>query len=550
MQPTENLKECLQPNDANFVALSPLSFVVRSRDLYPNHASIIYGKRQYTWQQTYTRCVKLSNALIKKGLKQGDTVSVIAANTPEMIELHYAIPMSGGVINTINFRLDVATIAYILNHADTRFLITDSQFSKVVKQALQQVTRDIVVIDIVDDQLSADAEQGECLGALTYENLLAEGDADYAFRPPQSEWQALALNYTSGTSGFPKGVVYHHRGSYLMSMGTIAAWPVEKHARYLYTVPLFHCNGWGHAWTMAAVTGTMYCCRSIAAQEIFSIIEQYNITHFGAAPIVLNMLAEESALHQVQFSHKIKVMTAGAPPPSSTLEKADKLGFDITHVYGLTETYGHVIFCDWQRKWDALSISDQAELKARQGVRFPMTEMVRVVNPETQVAVPHDGETLGEIQIRGNTMMKGYYKDAEATQKAFVNGWFHTEDLAVVYADGYIQVKDRLKDIIISGGENISSIEVESVIYKHADVIAAAVVAKPDVKWGESPCAFIELRENAKVTEPELIEFCRQYLAGFKIPKTIVFKVLPKTATGKIQKYLLRQEAQALAKTG
>ena len=531
-------------NPANFIALTPLSFLERAKDIYPDYPAVIYGPRKYNWLQVSERCQHIAKALTSLGIERGDTVSVLAANTPEMFECHYAIPMSGAMINTINYRLDVNTIAYILEHADTKVLITDTQFSPTVKKALSQLNKDIIVIDIVDDQAILNDGEGERLGKLTYDDLFNINVDEISISSIEDEWQALSLNYTSGTGGRPKGVVYHHRGSYLMSMGTIAAWPMSMHAKYLYTVPMFHCNGWGHAWTLGAVAGTAICCRYIVPKDVFTMLEEHKVTHFGAAPIVLNMLSEAAEATDVEINHRIQVMTAGAPPPSSTLAKTAKLGFNITHVYGLTETYGHVIYCAWREQWDSLNIDEQADIKARQGVRFPMTEAVNVIDPLTGEEVAHDGKTLGEIVIRSNTMMKGYYKNPEATEKAFKDGWFHSEDLAVVYPDGYLEVKDRLKDIIISGGENISSIEVESILYKHPDVLAAAVVAKADEKWGETPCAFIELRNGSEINDENIVEFCRQYLAGFKIPKNVVFKELPKTSTGKVQKFLLREEAK------
>ena len=471
---------------------------------------------------------------------------MVAANTPELAEAHYGVPMSGGVLNAINTRLDADTIAYILEHGDCRVLITDTQFSATVKAALAKLKIKPQVIDIVDAQADVHAPapdgNGERLGEMDYEALLATGNPDADWGMPKSEWDALALNYTSGTSGRPKGVVYHHRGAYLMAMGTIAAWQIAKHPRYLTIVPMFHCNGWGHAWTMTVMGGTIICNRLIRADIIFDAIARHDITHFGAAPIILAMLADAPPDEQKKLpaSAKVQVMTAGAPPPSKVLEKVERLGFDVTHVYGLTETYGHVMYCDWREEWQQLEGEARADIKARQGVRFPMMEAARVHDVASGAAVAADGETLGEIVLAGNTTMKGYYKNLDATAESFKGGYFHSGDLAVVHPDGYIEIKDRLKDIIISGGENISSIEVESVLYRHPKVAAAAVVAKPDEKWGESPCAFVELQPGQSADETDIIEFCRAHLSGFKRPKQVVFMTLPKTSTGKIQKFKLR----------
>ena len=545
-------------NGLNFVELSPISFLRRAADTYPDRPAVIYQERQYTWKQLAQRCKQLAAGLNQLGVTTGTTVSMMAANTPELVEAHYGVAMAGGVLNAINTRLDADTVAYILTHSDCRVLITDSHFSAVVKQALSQLARSHqngppVVIDIVDAQSPPPEGNGETLGVMDYEALLSKGlsagpasdltDAGWGY--PKSEWNALTLNYTSGTSGRPKGVVYHHRGAYLMAMGTIAAWQIPKHPRYLYTVPMFHCNGWGHVWTMTVMGGTLVCNRLIRAEVIFDAIERYKITHFGAAPIILSMLADAPAAIQKRaqktMDYPVQVMTAGAPPPSKVLEKIERLGFNVTHVYGLTETYGHVMYCDWQEAWKNLAGEKQAELKSRQGVRLPMMEAARVHGVENGAPVPADGQTIGEIVLSGNTTMKGYYKNPEGTAEAFKDGWFHSGDLAVVHADGYIEIKDRLKDIIISGGENISSIEVESVLYRHPKVAAAAVVAKPDEKWGETPCAFVELQADASADEDDIVEFCRAHLSGFKRPKQVVFMELPKTSTGKIQKFKLRE---------
>ncbi len=525
----------------NHVVLSPISILARASDAYPDHDAIIYGHRRYTWKEVAARAKRLASGLNALGISRGDTVAMIAGNTPELLEAHYGVPMSGGVLNAINVRLDADTIAYILEHGDCRVLITDTAYSAVVRQALASMETPPEVVDIVDEQFPSPEGGGDRLGQLTYDDLLGMGNSDSGWGYPESEWDALTLNYTSGTSGRPKGVVYHHRGSYLMSMGTVAAWRVPKHPVYLYTVPLFHCNGWGHIWTMAIMGGTFICNRVISAEVIFNAVRDNRVTHFGAAPIILSMLSAAPPEQQFRPDYTLEVMTAGAPPPSKVLERTAALGMNVTHVYGLTETYGHVVFCDWNPDWDRLAVEDQAEIKARQGIRFPMMESVRVIDTESGREVPADGATMGEVVIRGNPIMKGYYKNPQATDEAFKDGWFHSGDLAVVHADGYIEVKDRLKDIIISGGENISSIEVESVLYRHPKVAAAAVVAMPDEKWGETPCAFVELKPGTEADADEITGFCREHMAGFKRPRHVVFMELPKTSTEKIQKFTLRE---------
>lgn len=537
-----NYEKNLNKNEANFVPLSPLTFLERVKDVFPNRASVIYGDIQYTWLDTYKRCLKLASALEKHTIGLGDTVSVMAANTPEIFEAHYSVPMCGAVLNTINTRVEPETIAYILDHSDAKVFIVDTQFSPVVKEALKMtVNDDLLIIDIVDPKAILKEGEGERLGKYTFDEFMALGDDGYQWKRPADEWQAITLNYTSGTTGRPKGVVYHHRGSYLMTMGSVIAWNMPNFLTYLYTVPMFHCNGWGYPWTLAALSGTAVLCRYVIVKDIYKLIAKHNITHFGGAPIVLNMIANATEEEKQPINHKVYAMTAGAPPPATILEKMESLGFEIMHVYGLTETYGHILHCAWNENWNTLPMEEKAELKARQGVRYPMVEEVTILDPVTLDPVPADGKTMGEIMIRGNTIMKGYYKNTKETEKCFQDGWFHSGDLAVMHPDGYIQVKDRSKDIIISGGENISSVEVENVISKHPAVSLAAVVAKPDEKWGETPCAFVELRPGFEnTTEVELIEFCRRKMAGFKRPKSIVFGELPKTATGKIQKYELR----------
>ncbi|MCG6890444.1 MAG: long-chain-fatty-acid--CoA ligase [Gammaproteobacteria bacterium] len=536
----------LEPNDANFVALTPLSFLQRSADIYPQREALIYNQRRYNWAQVRSRCNRIASSLAARGIGKNDTVSVFAFNTPEMFESHFSIPMAGAVLNTINTRLDADTVAYIIDHAESRMFICDRQLWPVLEDALKSCSRqpEIVIIDDVDaiekPPLPSDIEFS------FYEDLVDRGDDTFAWRPPESEWQALTLNYTSGTTGRPKGVVYHHRGSYLMTMGTVVSWALPPHPRYLYTVPMFHCNGWGHAWTMTALAATVVCIRAFAPKLFFDLVEEHEVTHFGGAPIVLNMLALAPPEVQKKFRHTVHAMTAGAPPPARVLESMAQFNLEVMHVYGLTETYGHILHSAPQDDWQQQSIARQAELKARQGVRFAMTESVDVVDPESGRPVPWDAETMGEIVIRGNTVMKGYLKDPAATAEVFAGGYFRSGDIAVVFPDGYIQVKDRAKDVIISGGENISSVEVEGVLYRHPAVGDAAVVALADDKWGEVPCAFVELKPGAKTSEQQLIDFCADNMARFKRPKKVVFGELPKTATGKIQKNVLRERAKQL----
>ena len=535
----------LDKNDANYVPLTPLSFLERAKDIYPNYEAVVYESRKYTWSEVYKRCVKFASALDKIGIKTGDTVSVLAFNTPEIFEAHYSIPMVGAVINAINTRLDSKTISYILNHSEAKVLIVDRQFHDVIKKALEDVKQEIKIIDIDDKE--ANLKDSKAIGSLEYEDFLNTGDEDYIWKLPKDEWQAIALGYTSGTTGNPKGVVYHHRGSYLMATGSAVAWNMPNKLNFLYTVPMFHCNGWCYPWTMSMIHGRVICLRNIDVKKIFELIDKYEVTHFGGAPIVLNMLANAPKDQQKELKRKVYVLTAGAPPPSIIFEKMKKLGFEVMHVYGLTETYGHILQCAWNDEWDGLDQDNQNEIKARQGVRYPNTEGVVVMDPETMKPIPHDGKTMGEIMIRGNVVMKGYFKDKEATEKSMEGGWFHSGDLAVTHPSGYIKIQDRSKDIIISGGENISSIEIENTISKHPAVSLAAVVAKPDEKWGETPCAFVELIEGKSSTEEEIITFCRETLAGFKLPKKVVFAPLPKTSTGKIQKFELRKQAKELS---
>jgi len=542
--PNDNPYEApdLAANAANYAPLTPLSFIARAAAIHPGHLAIIHGERRYSWAETYARCRRLASALAGAGIGEGDTVAVLSPNTPAIFEASYGVPMAGAVLNTINARLDPATVAFILDHGEARALITDREYSPLARAALERLGRRIVVVDVDD----APAGGGELVGATTYEAFLAGGDPDFEWRPPADEWQAIALNYTSGTTGNPKGVVYHHRGAYLNALANALVWDLGRHPVYLWTLPMFHCNGWCFPWTLAAVAGTSVCLRKVEAHAIFDAIADHGVTHFCGAPVVLGMVIHASAEQRRTFSHMVNVMTAAAPPPASVLETMERRGFKVTHVYGLTETYGPATVCAWKPEWDALPMEEQARLRARQGVAYPVLEGLEVMDPDTLEPVPADGETLGEVMFRGNIVMKGYLKNPEATRKALAGGWFHSGDLGVRHPDGYLQLKDRSKDIIISGGENISSIEVEDVLYRHPAVLEAAVVARPDEKWGETPCAFVTLKPGANASAEALIAFCRERLARFKAPKTVIFGPMPKTSTGKIQKFLLRERARKL----
>ncbi|NKN35701.1 acyl-CoA synthetase [Agrobacterium sp. a22-2] len=532
----------LDKSPANFSQMSPLSFIERTAAIYPARTAVVYGTLRRNWAQTYDRVRKLASALAGRGIGKGDTVAVIAANIPEMFECHFGVPMCGAVLNAINTRLDAEAIGFILNHAEAKLLIVDPEFADLAERAVAITGRAIEIIDILDPSFAG----GRRVGAKTYDALLAEGIADFRWERPADEWDAISLNYTSGTTGDPKGVVYHHRGAYLNAIGNILTWSMANHPVYLWTLPMFHCNGWCFPWTIAAAAGTSVCLRAVRVDIVYGLIQREKVTHFCGAPIVLNLLAHAPAELKAGIDHSVKVMTAGAAPPAAVIEAMEALGFEITHAYGLTETYGPAVVCAWHDEWDALEISEKARLKARQGVRYSVLDGLMVADPETLEPVPHDGETMGEIFFRGNNVMRGYLKNPSSTHKAFAGGWFHSGDLAVTHADGYIEIKDRSKDIIISGGENISSIEVESVLYRHPAVMEAAIVARPDEKWGETPCAFVGLKDGSSVTEKDLIDFCRANMAHYKAPKTVVFGPLPKTSTGKIQKYLLREKARAL----
>ncbi|MEI8394429.1 MAG: acyl-CoA synthetase [Rhodospirillaceae bacterium] len=542
--PSNPYEQNLGRTPANHVPLSPLSFIRRTAAVYPQRIAVIHGAIRRTWGETYRRCVQLGSALARRGIGVGDTVAVMAPNVPELFEAHFGVAMAGAVLNALNVRLDAEALAFILEHGEAKVLITDREFSSVIKPALARLARPILVIDI-DDPL---AKSGECLGELTYEVFLAGGDPDFAWSLPDDEWRAIALNYTSGTTGNPKGVVYHHRGAYLNAMGNVMTWAMPHHPVYLWTLPMFHCNGWCFPWTITAMAGTHVCIRTITAKAIYAAIAEHAVTHMCGAPIIMNMLVNAPAEHTRPIPTGIRMMTAGAAPPAAIIEKIEQLGFQITHVYGLTEVYGPVTVCAWHEAWDELPVEQRAIYKARQGVNYVVLEGLMVADACTLEPVPSDGETIGEVFMRGNVVMSGYLKNPSATQEAFSGGWFHTGDLGVMHGNGYIELKDRSKDIIISGGENISTIEVESVLYRHPAVLEVAVVARPNEKWGETPCAFVTLRPDATVTEYELITFCRKQLAHFKCPRTIVFSELPKTSTGKIQKYVLRSRAKDLNK--
>jgi fatty-acyl-CoA synthase len=530
----------LDKNAANFVPLSPLGFLRRTAEVYPQRTAIVYGERRQTWRETQARCHRLASALAKRSIGRGDTVAVMSPNLPEGFEAHFGVPLAGAVLNMLNIRLDADTIAFILKHGGAKVLITDTEFAPVVKTALAQLDDKPLVIDIVDP-----AAPGEHLGEIDYEAFIAEGDTAFEGVMPQDEWDALALNYTSGTTGNPKGVVYHHRGAYLEAFGNILVWGMPQHPVYLWTLPMFHCNGWCFPWTVTALAGTHVCLRRVEAGAIYDAIERDGVTHMCGAPVVMNMLLNDRAAEGRELPRAVNMMTAGAAPPAAVIEGMEKKGFKIAHVYGLTEVFGPSTICAWHDDWDALDGEERARRKARQGVNYPVLEGLMVADPETLNPVPLDGETMGEVFMRGNIVMKGYLKNPKATEEAFEGGWFHTGDLAVAHPDGYIEIKDRSKDIIISGGENISTIEVEDVLYRHPAVLEAAVVAKPDERWGETPCAFVTLRDGSDAMADDIIAFCRQHMAHFKAPRDVVFGPLPKTSTGKIQKFVLRERAKS-----
>jgi len=528
---------------ANYAPLTPLSFLARTAAVYPERAAVVHGDTRYTWAQTYARCRRLASALATRGIGKSDTVSIIAPNVPAIYEASFAVPMLGAVLNTINTRLDARTIAFILEHAEAKVLITDREFSNTVAAALGELDQPPLVIDI-DDPM---APPGELLGERTYEDLLAEGDPAFEWQLPDDEWHAISLNYTSGTTGDPKGVVYHHRGAYLNALSNAVGWNMRHHPVYLWTLPMFHCNGWCFPWTIAALAGTNVCLRKVEAGAIFDAIADRDVTHFCGAPVVLGLILNAAPGERRDFAHTVEVMTAAAPPPAAVLEAMEQSGFHMTHVYGLTETYGPAVICAWKDEWNALPVQERAIRKSRQGVRYHVLDGLEVLDPTTMEPVPRDGKTMGEVMFRGNVVMKGYLKNPGTTAAALDGGWFHSGDLGVMHPDGYLQLKDRSKDIIISGGENISSIEVEDALFRHPAVLEAAVVARSDEKWGETPCAFITLKDAARDTSAEdIITFCREHLARYKVPKTVVFGPLPKTSTGKVQKFKLRERIEKL----
>ncbi|MGL4811505.1 MAG: acyl-CoA synthetase [Beijerinckiaceae bacterium] len=532
----------LPKTPANFQPLTPLTFLSRAAAVYPDHTAIIHGSLRRNYRDFYARARKLGSALAKMGVGKGDTVSVMLANTPAMLECHYGVPMTKAVLNTLNTRLDPATIAFTFDHAETKVLITDREYSKIVKAALAQSKTKPFIIDYDDPEYTGD---GERLGEIEYEEFVAGGDENYAGHMPDDEWDAISLNYTSGTTGDPKGVVYHHRGAALLAQGNVLTCGMGKHPVYLWTLPMFHCNGWCFPWSISAVAGTHVCLRYVRANAMFAALADHKVTHLCGAPIVMSTLLNAPDSEKRPLPHIVQFFTAAAPPPEAVLGAMGAAGFNVTHLYGLTETYGPAVINDWHSAWDALEPGARAQKKARQGVRYLALDGLDVKDPDTMESLPADGETMGEVMFRGNVVMKGYLKNKSATEKALAGGWFHSGDLGVKHADGYIQLKDRSKDIIISGGENISSIEVEDALYKHPAVQAAAVVAKPDDKWGETPCAFVELKPGASPTTDDIIAWCKSQLAGYKVPRTVVFTELPKTSTGKIQKFRLREMAKS-----
>jgi fatty-acyl-CoA synthase len=531
----------LDKNAANFVPLSPIGFLLRTAAVYPQRVATVYGERRRTWRETLERCRRLAKALVAAGVERGDTVAVMSPNLPEALEAHFGVPMAGAVLNMLNVRLDAGTIAFILKHGEAKVLLTEGEFAPVVKEALAQLDQKPLVIDIVDP-----STPGERIGSTEYEDFIAHVDPEFSELTPRDEWDAIALNYTSGTTGNPKGVVYHHRGAYLESLGNILVWGMGQHPVYLWTLPMFHCNGWCFTWTVTALAGTHVCLRRVEAGTVYDAIERDGVTHMCGAPVVMNLLLNDRAAQGRALPGAVNMMTAGAAPPAAVIEGMEERGFKITHVYGLTEVFGPSTICAWHDEWDSRDSEERARLKARQGVAYPVLEGLMVADPETLAPVPRDGATMGEIFMRGNIVMKGYLKNPKATEEAFAGGWFHSGDLAVQHPDGYVEIKDRSKDIIISGGENISTIEVEDVLYRHPAVLEAAVVAKSDEHWGETPCAFVMLREGAAASEADIIAFCRSHMARFKAPRNVIFGPLPKTSTGKIQKFVLRQRTKEL----
>ncbi|MFN4228482.1 acyl-CoA synthetase [Parvibaculum sp.] len=533
----------LDKNAANHQPLSPLSFLKRAAEVYPEKLAVVHGDLRRNYAELYARCRRLASAISERGMGLGDTVAVIAPNTPAMLEMHYGVPMTGAVLNTINTRLDAAAIGFILDHGEAKMVFVDREFSGLVKEALTHAKVKPIVIDMDDKEYDG---PGTRIGEAEYEDFIAGGDPHFNWQLPADEWQAISLNYTSGTTGNPKGVVYHHRGAHLLAMGNIVTAGMTGASVYLWTVPMFHCNGWCFTWSLSVVAGTHVCLRRVTAANIFNAIAEHGVTHMAGAPTVMGFLINASEDEKKPLPNTVHYFAAAAPPPAATIRKLEAQGFNVIHVYGLTETYGPAVVNAWHDEWDELDTEKRAEVKARQGVPYAVLEGLSVRDPETMEEVPRDGETMGEVMFRGNVVMKGYLKNEKATREAFAGGWFHSGDLGVWHADNYIQLKDRSKDIIISGGENISSLEVEDVLYKHPDIIEAAVVARPDEKWGETPCAFVTLRNGATLSEADVIAYCREKLAHFKCPKTVVFTDLPKTSTGKVQKFKLREQAEGL----
>ena len=531
----------LNRNAANYQPLTPLSFLQRSAAVYPDHIAIIHCNTRTSYREFYARCRRLGSALAARGIGKGDTVSALLANTPAMLECHYGVPMTKAVLNSLNTRLDAATIAFSLDHAEAKIFIVDKEFSRLAKAALELCKVKPLVVDYVDPEYEV---EGARIGTVDYEDMIQSGDADYAWAWPDDEWDAITLNYTSGTTGNPKGVVYHHRGASLLAQGNVLTANIAKHSVYLWTLPMFHCNGWCFPWSMSVIGGTHVTLRWVRAKAIWAALDDHKVTHLCGAPIVMSTILSAPQEEKRALSQKVEFFTAAAPPPEAVLAAMADAGFNVTHLYGLTETYGPAVVNDWKAEWDALNSPAQATKKARQGVRYHALEDLTVMDPNTMKPVPADGETMGEVMFRGNVVMKGYLKNPKATAEAFAGGWFHSGDLGVMHPDGYIQLKDRSKDIIISGGENISSIEVEDALYKHPAVQAAAVVAKPDEKWGETPCAFVELKPGKSATAEEIIAWCKENLASYKVPRHVVFTEIPKTSTGKIQKYKLRDLAK------
>jgi len=541
--------EHLDRNAANHAPLTPLGFLERAAAVFPDKTAVIHGERAYGYREFNERCCRLASALAKAGVGPGDTVAVLAGNVPATLEAHYGVPMLGAVLNAMNFRLDAATVAFCLAHGEAKVFIVDREFAEVGRKAVLQVERKPIVVEI-DDPAGEYPTGTPHASAIEYEDFIAGGDPAFRWRPPADEWQAISLNYTSGTTGNPKGVVYHHRGAYLNALGDILTFGLDKRAVYLWTLPMFHCNGWSFTWGVTAASATHVCLRRVDPALIYPMIKRHGVTHMCGAPIVLNMLANAPEFVKVKFDRTVEVATGGAAPPSAVIEAMERSGFRVTHLYGLTETYGPNTVCAWQTEWESLPTQQRTRRMARQGVRYLTSEDLKVADPETMAEVPRDGTTIGELMLRGNTVMKGYLKNPSATAAAFRGGWFHTGDLAVRHPDGYVEVKDRSKDIIISGGENISSLEVEEVLYRHPQVLEAAVVAKPDDKWGETPCAFVTPRQGAEdLSAADVIAWCRDNLAHFKVPRTVVFGPLPKTSTGKIQKFVLRERAKQLGDT-